>query len=106
MTSGGSCVHHSPSIASPFSAPLSPHTPSHPDPDPPRGSLQPAGAKSKVLAAVREEEVLGLVAKGMVNKEIADQLGISLETVRGHLKNIYMKLHVRSRTAAAMKYFR
>jgi DNA-binding NarL/FixJ family response regulator len=54
----------------------------------------------------REDEVLRLVAKGMVNKEIADQLGVSLETVRGHLKNIYTKLHVRSRTEAAMKYFR
>lgn len=54
----------------------------------------------------REEEVLRLVAKGLVNKEIADQLGISLETVRGYLKNIYSKLHVRSRTHAAMKYFR
>jgi DNA-binding NarL/FixJ family response regulator len=54
----------------------------------------------------REEEVLRLVAKGMVNKEIADELGVSLETIRGHLKNIYTKLHVRSRTEAAMKYFR
>lgn len=54
----------------------------------------------------RENDVLRLVAKGMVNKEIADELGVSLETVRGHLKNIYTKLHVRSRTEAAMKYFR
>jgi len=53
----------------------------------------------------RETEVLGLVAKGYINKEIADRLGVSLETVRSYLKNTYAKLHVRSRTEAAMKYF-
>jgi DNA-binding NarL/FixJ family response regulator len=53
----------------------------------------------------REEDVLRLVAKGLVNKEIADQLSISTETVRGYLKSIYTKLHVRSRTEAAMKVF-
>lgn len=54
----------------------------------------------------REEEVLRLVAQGFINKEIADTLGISLETVRQHLKNCYAKLHVRTRTEAAMKLFR
>jgi DNA-binding NarL/FixJ family response regulator len=54
----------------------------------------------------REEEVLRLVAQGYINKEIADTLGISLETVRQHLKNCYAKLHVRTRTEAAMKVFR
>jgi DNA-binding NarL/FixJ family response regulator len=54
----------------------------------------------------REEDVLRLVARGLINKEIADELQVSLETIRGHLKNIYTKLHVRSRTEAAMKYFR
>jgi DNA-binding NarL/FixJ family response regulator len=54
----------------------------------------------------REEEVLRLVAQGYINKEIADSLGISLETVRQHLKNCYAKLHVRTRTEAAMKVFR
>jgi DNA-binding NarL/FixJ family response regulator len=55
--------------------------------------------------APREAEVLALVAKGYINKEIADQLGLSLETVRSYLKSTYDKLHVRSRTEAAMKYF-
>lgn len=54
----------------------------------------------------REDEVLGLVARGLINKEIGEQLGITLETVRQHLKNCYAKLHVRTRTEAAMKRFR
>jgi DNA-binding CsgD family transcriptional regulator len=45
------------------------------------------------------------MAKGYINKEIADALSIGLETVRSHLKSIYEKLHIRSRTEAAMKYF-
>lgn len=53
----------------------------------------------------REEEILGFLAQGYVSKEIADRLGISYETVRGHLGNIYEKLHVRSRTEAVIKYF-
>ncbi len=52
----------------------------------------------------REEEVLGLLAKGYITKEIADQLAISFDTVRFHLKHIYQKLHVRSRTEALLKY--
>ncbi len=51
----------------------------------------------------REEEILGYVVKGFANKEIADALSISVETIRVHLKNIYEKLHVRSRTEAALK---
>jgi len=54
----------------------------------------------------REEEILGLLAKGYRYKEIADTLSISFETVRSHLKNIYDKLHVRSRTEAVVKYLR
>ena len=51
----------------------------------------------------REEEVLRLVAQGLINKEIADKLGVTTETIRQHLKHCYAKLHVRSRTEAAMK---
>ena len=52
----------------------------------------------------RETDVLEYVSRGYANKEIADALGLSAETVRGYLKTIYSKLHVRSRTEAAMKF--
>jgi DNA-binding NarL/FixJ family response regulator len=48
----------------------------------------------------REVEVLGLVAKGLTNQEIADQLVVSPRTVHAHLRSIYDKLGVHSRTAA------
>lgn len=53
----------------------------------------------------REKEIIALLAKGYLYKEIADQLGISVETVRTHIHNTYEKLHVRSRTEAVMKVF-
>lgn len=52
----------------------------------------------------REEEILKLASQGYVPKEIAVRLAISLHTARTHLKNIYEKLHVRSRTEAVIKY--
>jgi DNA-binding NarL/FixJ family response regulator len=52
----------------------------------------------------REEEVLDLLCQGFANKEIAERLCLSIETVRSHLKRIYERLHVRSRTEAALKY--
>jgi DNA-binding NarL/FixJ family response regulator len=48
----------------------------------------------------REVEILRLVADGKANKEIARQLAISDETVKGHLKSIFSKLAVRDRTEA------
>ncbi len=52
----------------------------------------------------REQEILSLLAKGYLYKEIADQLGITLSTVRAHLHTIYEKLHVQSRTQAVVKF--
>jgi len=52
----------------------------------------------------REEEILALLAKGYKYKEIGDILFIGVETVRSHLRHIYEKLHVRSRTEAVVKY--
>ena len=57
-----------------------------------------------VRLTLREEETLGLLSKGYSNKEIADQLGLGIETVRTHLKHIYEKLHVRSRAEAVARY--
>lgn len=67
----------------------------------------PAGVAPKDEPLTRrEEEVLATLAKGCATKEIADQLHISFDTVRFHLKNIYHKLHVRSRTEALLKWLR
>jgi DNA-binding NarL/FixJ family response regulator len=54
----------------------------------------------------REAEILALLSKGFLYKEISDSLGISVTTVRTHLKHIYEKLHVQSRTEAAVKYMK
>ncbi len=50
---------------------------------------------------IREQEVLGLVAQGMADKDIAAALSLSLHTVKSHLRNILAKLHVSSRHEAA-----
>jgi DNA-binding NarL/FixJ family response regulator len=52
----------------------------------------------------REWEVLGLLARGYVYKEIAESLGISISTVNTHLHRIYEKLQVRSRSQAIARY--
>ena len=52
----------------------------------------------------REREVLELLATGSLYKEIAAHLGVTIDTVRTHLRNIYEKLHVHSRTEAVVKY--
>jgi DNA-binding NarL/FixJ family response regulator len=54
----------------------------------------------------REEEIMQLLVGGCLSKEIADKLSIGLETVNSHLKHIYEKLHVRSRTEAVVKYLK
>ena len=54
----------------------------------------------------REERVLGCLARGLAYKQIGDELGISINTIRTHLQHIYEKLHVRSRTEAVAKYVR
>ncbi len=53
----------------------------------------------------REYEIVSELAKGLTYEEIAEKLFISIETVRFHIKNIYSKLHVHSRTQAVMKVF-
>ncbi len=65
------------------------------------------GTKTKdesMHLSVREEQILQLVSKGHSNKLIASKLDMSFETVCTHLKRVFKKLHVRSRTEAAILY--
>lgn len=61
----------------------------------PKAKVPPSGELSK-----RENEVLELLAQGYLYKEIADALGISLDTVNTYIRRIYEKLHVHSRSQA------
>ena len=67
-------------------------------------SEQKETANLEVLSS-RENEILQLLAKGLLYKEIADQLSISVSTVRQHIHHIYEKLHVQNRTEAINKAF-
>jgi DNA-binding NarL/FixJ family response regulator len=66
----------------------------------------PASGAELGTLSPREYEVLGLLAKGRLYKEIAHELGITLGTVRTHQQRIYDKLHVQSRTEATVKFLR
>jgi len=57
------------------------------------------------ILSTRENEILQLLTKGLLYKEIADQLAISVSTVRQHIHHIYEKLHVQNRTEAINKAF-
>lgn len=65
----------------------------------------PQGDESADLSP-RERSVLDGLASGLGYKEIADQLGVSIHTVRNYIRRIYEKLHVCSRTEAVAKFFR
>lgn len=69
-------------------------------------AFQKLGTSSKETENLtsREHEILSYLAKGYRYKEIAEMLFISIETVRTHLRNIYEKLQVRSRTEAVLKF--
>lgn len=68
-----------------------------------RQPVQPENDTVKLSA--REQEVLALLAKGFLYKEIAAQLNISYDTVHNYIRRIYQKLRVRSRSQAAAKFF-
>ena len=57
------------------------------------------------ILSTREKEILQLLAKGLLYKEIAEQLNITTGTVRIHIHKIYEKLHVQNRTEAINKAF-
>jgi DNA-binding NarL/FixJ family response regulator len=71
-------------------------------------SFQETSSKPGTAPALtpRETEVLTLAAKGYRSKEIADALSLSSQTVQTHFRNIYEKLHVRSRTEAVVRFLR
>lgn len=54
----------------------------------------------------REREILDLLSTGLRTREIARELSLSAETIHTHLRHIYEKLHVRSRTEAVAKHLR
>ncbi len=69
-----------------------------------RRSTVRGGSEATPLSP-REREILELLARGYLYKEIADQLKISVPTVNHHIRNMYEKLHVHSRSQAVAKYF-
>lgn len=82
----------SPSIARKIALSFNQHTPLYP------------AAEVETLTA-REQEVIELIAKGRMEKEVAAALFISVKTVKTHISNIYTKLQVRTRVEALNKYF-
>ena len=63
----------------------------------------PSAPESAQLA-VRERQVLDLMARGYISKEIADKLNIGIPTVNTYIRRIYEKLHVHSRAQAVARY--
>lgn len=66
------------------------------------GSGEPRDDETRSLSP-REREILGLIAKGLSNADVATALGLSRATVRTHLEHIYQKLDVSNRTEAVVK---
>jgi DNA-binding NarL/FixJ family response regulator len=69
--------------------------------------LEPRDGRSEphpTLLTARETDVLELLRRGLVDKEIAGELGLSVWTVHSHLKRIFAKLGVRTRTEAVVRH--
>jgi DNA-binding NarL/FixJ family response regulator len=66
----------------------------------------PARGDESVDLSQRELSVINGLAEGLAYKQIADQLGVSIHTVRNYIRRIYEKLHVKSRTEAVAKFLR
>ena len=64
------------------------------------------GSKGDYGLTAREQEILRLLAEGLLKKEIADALSISVNTVSTHLRRVYDKLHVNTNTGAVAKALR
>jgi two-component system response regulator DevR len=70
--------------------------------------MQSGAATGETLAALspQERRVLALVAKGKTNKEVGEQLGLSGNTVKNYLGNVFEKLRLKHRAQAAAFYIR
>jgi len=66
----------------------------------------PARGDESMDLSQRERSVLDGLAEGLAYKQIADQLGVSIHTVRNYVRRIYEKLHVQTRTEAVAKFLR
>lgn len=67
------------------------------------GILPPQPQPDKALTP-REQEVLDLLIEGKPYKKIGDELGVSIDTVRSHVRKVYGKLHIHSRTEIMLKF--
>jgi DNA-binding NarL/FixJ family response regulator len=67
-----------------------------------RYNTRPKSKNTTLNLTSREVEILGLLAKGLSNKEIADEMGMGNRTVKSYLVDVFSKLNVRSRTAAVI----
>jgi len=71
-----------------------------------QGEVKPAEQRGVAILSTREMEVMKLAARGMGNKEIAEELYLTVRTVKAHLTNTFNKLGVASRTEAILKGLR
>lgn len=70
--------------------------------------LRPTGTAANIAGSglsEREQQVLALLAEGLLYKEIGDRLGITVGTIKQHIHRMYDKLHVQNRTEAVNRYF-
>lgn len=70
------------------------------------GMAKPRAPSEDYNITPREREVLELLVRGLLGKQIADRLGVSFHTIDTHVRNIYEKLHVSSRGKAVAKALR
>ena len=70
------------------------------------GGKMAGGELADYALTHREKDILRLMADGLVKKEIADHLDISVHTVNTHIRSIYEKLHVHTNTGAVAKAIR
>jgi DNA-binding NarL/FixJ family response regulator len=71
--------------------------------------LRPSPSAPSAVATAelsqREQQVLELLAEGLLYKEIGERLGITVGTIKQHIHRMYEKLHVQNRTEAVNRYF-